>query len=645
LADDLHLRVVTDSDARGLQQAEKELAATRKEAGKLDDIFVSAGKSSDKLEESLHEQTAEIKKLQAEYARTKKSVSDLTVEWLDADRENDQIVRRELRRERSRLAELQRAAKEFESTFKIKFGNDLTTFTRAGENAGNAFINAFGDVFSGGLGAIKMPALVGAIGGLATAVLPGLGALIGGGITGALGTGAMAAGILSAIHNAEVKSAAKQFGDDLMGEFFSGGATFAGPIVAGLDILRQGVRDLGIADLLAPLAPTVITIAHGIADFVNNLKDNGLSATLGRMEGFAHIAAEGLASAGDALGFFFDQVSKDKGSMDGLRAFFAILNGTVRIAAVGINFLEEVFHRFSVTLAGVATFANKLSFGHLDQFQRAAENILGTTTEVSGQMVFLADSTHEVKRRLDEQADAMQRLGEEAESTRRALDDFLGNQLSAAEANLAVEQGYFRLKEAIAENGRTLDVHTEKGLANRQAILDQIGVLERQRQATIEATGDMKGANDEFDRGLDRLKRMATAAGITGEALDSLVGDYYLRVHLDVIANAAQQIFNQLGQLVNNVFGHRAAGGKVRAGEGYIVGERQAELFVPESDGYVFPEVRNGGPGGAVGGGNARPVIINLPPGASDEDQRLIERLRTVIAARGGTLAVLGLRN
>lgn len=43
----------------------------------------------------------------------------------------------------------------------------------------------------------------------------------------------------------------------------------------------------------------------------------------------------------------------------------------------------------------------------------------------------------------------------------------------------------------------------------------------------------------------------------------------------------------------------RADGGPVRAGMPYIVGERQPELFVPDTNGYILPSVAGGGTGGA----------------------------------------------
>ncbi len=646
MADDLHLNIVTDSDSRGLKEAEKELAGAGKQAGKLDESFQGAAKSSDKLEGSLHEQTAEIKKLQAEYARTKKSVSELTVEWLDADRQNDQIVRRELRRERSRLAELQRAAKEFESSFSIRFSHDLSSFSEIAADGVKAGAALGGGVSQGLLQSLQgaqMPALVGAIGGLVTAVLPGLGALIGGSLTGALGTGAMAVGILSAAKDSRVKAAAREFGDEISTEFFGGGSAFVEPVIAGLDILKREFKDLGLDDLLAPLAPTVVTIAHGIADFVESLKDAGLAETLKRMPEFAHIAADGLAAMGSALGFFVNEISKDKGAMDGLRAFFAIINGTIRLTAVGINILENIFHVFSVTAAGVLTLVDKITPGHfLDPFIKGAEAVVGYGPQISSVGQNMATAIGAVNNGLDPFAAYLKEAATNAKDLKFSLDELFGRKLAVAEATVAWKQELFNLNEELKKNGFSLKDNTEAGLRHQQMVLDAVQKAKAIAQATYEETHSKEAAKVAYDNATAALRDFLTKAGLTKEAIDKLIGEYTFTITGNLVWHERNRPSFNLGNLSGpaaDLF--RADGGPVTAGRGYIVGERQPELFVPKSNGYIFPDVPRGGGSSPAGGMGARPFVYG---GSNAFEAMLIEQIRTAVAARGGTLAVLGLR-
>jgi hypothetical protein len=65
-------------------------------------------------------------------------------------------------------------------------------------------------------------------------------------------------------------------------------------------------------------------------------------------------------------------------------------------------------------------------------------------------------------------------------------------------------------------------------------------------------------------------------------------------------------------------FEKRAAGGPVRAGQPYLVGEKGPEIVVPGQSGTVIPNNRIGG-GSGVGGGGMN-VTINMPPGSNGQD-------------------------
>lgn len=56
--------------------------------------------------------------------------------------------------------------------------------------------------------------------------------------------------------------------------------------------------------------------------------------------------------------------------------------------------------------------------------------------------------------------------------------------------------------------------------------------------------------------------------------------------------------------------GQRAAGGPVKAGKPYVVGERRPELFVPETNGYIVPRVPSNDDGSK--GSSAAPLVGSL---------------------------------
>lgn len=65
--------------------------------------------------------------------------------------------------------------------------------------------------------------------------------------------------------------------------------------------------------------------------------------------------------------------------------------------------------------------------------------------------------------------------------------------------------------------------------------------------------------------------------------------DYQIDVR---IAVAGGQRLNRMVGQIANIEGYKADGGPVQAGKAYVVGERQAEVFVPDRSGTILPSTR-----------------------------------------------------
>jgi hypothetical protein len=95
--------------------------------------------------------------------------------------------------------------------------------------------------------------------------------------------------------------------------------------------------------------------------------------------------------------------------------------------------------------------------------------------------------------------------------------------------------------------------------------------------------------------------------------LAGFIGDAYeqLRNFINLIKN--NPIVKGISNVVGDLFGGgRAAGGPVKAGTSYVVGERGAEMFVPKTDGVIIPNNK-------MGGGNVTNLNINVT-GALDQE-------------------------
>jgi len=540
LAEIINLDVVSEAHSEGLTKTAAELKATRAEADKLGDSFDATTKDAFDFDEQIEHTRARVKALREEFATGGGSG-----------------LLGELKTQRSFLAELEKIRKEMDS----ESGNGLgvTLGSAAGTRAGQGFASGFVEQLSG-LSGKAQPILIGALVGAAAAALPTVGAMLAGGVAGAFGTGAMAAGILSAAKDERVRSAAKQFGHDISAQFFGGGVAFVQPVLNALDTLRAGFADMHIGDALAKVAPTVEVIAQGLVDFGTNVMP-GVNEALDRMGPFAKVAAEGFADMGDTLGDFLDEVTESRGSMEGLEALFRLVNGTVRILGVSLNFLSDRFHEWNFLQAKAfgatrdvasALGLDKASEG-AGRLARMFERTVGIGGGMQGMFERIGkDGVDPFVNYLQEARQEMERLREETEAANQALNDYFHIVMNVDQAQLGVNKGLIELRKELKENGRHWEANTEAGIANREAVLQQIQNLERLREAEIAAGGDANKANGRFFEQTQQLLAIARQAGATKEFLEQLEREYVLKfVVYGAVTAGAQQIINDVRNLLH----------------------------------------------------------------------------------------------
>ncbi len=106
----------------------------------------------------------------------------------------------------------------------------------------------------------------------------------------------------------------------------------------------------------------------------------------------------------------------------------------------------------------------------------------------------------------------------------------------------------------------------------------------------------------------DNLKEAIKGAQSFGDAMNNVLNkikDQLLDLALDELFKNFQRGFNKeegdkggvggiIGSIIGGIF-NRENGGPVKAGQPYIVGERQPELFIPNRSGTIIPSVASGG--------------------------------------------------
>lgn len=94
------------------------------------------------------------------------------------------------------------------------------------------------------------------------------------------------------------------------------------------------------------------------------------------------------------------------------------------------------------------------------------------------------------------------------------------------------------------------------------------------------------------------------------------------------------------GSVTANGVTHRARGGDVRKGQPYIVGEKRPELFVPDSNGTIIPNVPRSTNGRAYSNDNSGGVVINMNVVVNDatDPQKVVRALDTAFKKDGSRL-------
>ena len=139
-------------------------------------------------------------------------------------------------------------------------------------------------------------------------------------------------------------------------------------------------------------------------------------------------------------------------------------------------------------------------------------------------------------------ADANGQLADSSEDAADAIGDLIDNlfelegvHVSAYEAQTQLQESIQSLTDSLAENGNTLDINTEQGRANRDALSGLASQAMDTAQAILEegaATGDMTGATEQARASLENARtafvNAAVAAGMTQADAEALATQFGL---------------------------------------------------------------------------------------------------------------------
>lgn len=415
-----------------------------------------------------------------------------------------------------------------------------------------------GKVFSGGLiGALSTPVLGPIIAvALAAAIVAAAGMVFanaGGLILGAAGAGAIGLGIAGAIMGdpKAVGGAWSAEIDKLKDDWLAASTVFRGPTIEAAHEFGAVFANLHLDAILAKAASYMPALTAGAAGLTKNLGGAFESLVNGAGPAVKVLGAE-LPKIGAAIKVAADSIAS--GGEGGAQALKDLLQ-VVETVIVGIGRIIGVAEKAYDSLAKFRDFVLPDSwrwlFGlHPDAggFQAA-----GRAIEQVGHSAMLS-------------ADNLKALSSELNTTKITADSLAGEMVGKIfsatmgldQATLAWHSSLLAVGDALKKNGKDLHDNTEKGIANREAILASVTANMQIYQAQLAAGMSAADAAANYDVNTAALEKQLRKAGLTQAAIDGLIGKYKgvpAEVNTNIAMNGLESAIRQLNETIRLING------------------------------------------------------------------------------------------
>jgi hypothetical protein len=378
-----------------------------------------------------------------------------------------------------------------------------------------------------------------------------------------------------------------------------------------------------LGDAFEKMSPHVLALAKGLGDMGRNIMP-GLNKAFDQAGPFIDAMAEGLRETGAALGTFFADVSASKGAVDGLEFTFQVLNGTLIMSGKLIRFLSDQYHRW-LGLMAVLT-------GLIEDIPALPANVRQGWSELNNALEDTLIRVRRVPNAIDSAGGSVHSFGEAADLATRATGALSGaltvahsKFLDFQGAEISAEEALDRLRDALKESGGSLNVHTEKGRAAREALLRVAEASAIAAQKKFDEIGSVEQAQKVYERYRDDLIKTLVGANKTRKEAERLA-DAWLGVppvvKTKVITTYIDQYKTMPGEHSGPRIGEaRAAGGPVLPGVPYRINERGMETVTFPASGQVHPANLK-----PVSGAMTEARVVIDVRGGDDELKRLIRK-------------------
>lgn len=435
------------------------------------------------------------------------------------------------------------------------------------KEGGKAAAGTFAQVFQGGITSAfqSLPseaklALVASLVAVAAATAPLLGATAAAGILAGVGAGGLAAGIALAAQDPIVSAAYTALGGQIATRLRASVSPFREELVEsslifGAAFDRQSVR---VDRIFAMLAAHIQPLARGLSQMAEEALP-GIERAVAGAAPILNAIANNLPAMGRALDSFFSSLAAG-GPQAAAALEFVLISIEALIVALGwlIRALTTVFGWFDAIARKVA----RVFYDNIDDPEEYAKKLKEVEDSAEGG----TDALDRFGRQVSTVQQQLEAAQQQLNATKVTIDSLAASMVSKIfnatmgldQATLRWHQSLTQLSQTIKENGKSLDIHKEKGQANIAAIYGAVQANMALYQAMVQAGATSEQAAEAYNKNTEALERQLRKAGLTQQEIDGLIGKYKQvpnRVNTELAMQGLTRAIENLDELIRMING------------------------------------------------------------------------------------------
>lgn len=367
---------------------------------------------------------------------------------------------------------------------------------------------------------------------------PLAGSFLGGAAGGAIGLGGAAAGAGLGLAGAWMGDPAKYGAmwdkaiDGIQGRWMKSSAAFGDELEDSLKVVDRTLRDLPVEKILDLSQGFVMPLVGGAGSGITAAAD-GFADLLESAQPIVDTVGPELANLGHDIGDSMRAIGMgSEGGAAALGDLINVMGYAVKATGVLIMGFENTYLAIRNFEKANSEFVSKTKvIGPIVDTVKGKLFDLGSTAIVTGKALGgVDDNADPVAKSLASVATEAARAAASAGGFNDTLTQTRSLMLGLADANISLAEGWFTLKEELADGAKTLDLSTKAGVENQKALVAQIKLAEAARDAEIQrgdGTADaIATANAAYDANIAKIKQMAHEAGLTDDQVNTLIATY-----------------------------------------------------------------------------------------------------------------------